>query len=190
MTGPTKRSTCSVRVWTRAPLITSRRRLWVNQEPAGETILPARTIMSWYRESRRTVRLWDFSGLPTTKRTGTGSKWWGWPTKAPTPSSRPHRQAWEMEPTSRFPALSSSIVRRDAADTPAVEKVVEFYLDHAPQLAREVGYIPLPAAGYAAGTDRFRLRTTGSAASKAPCGNRPVVRHSLPIRWFRRAEID
>ena len=62
-------------------------------------------------------------------------------------------------------------IRRDAADSPAVQEFIGFYLDQAPQLAGEVGYVPLSAAGYESAKDRFRQRTTGSSASRSkPAG--------------------
>ena len=53
-------------------------------------------------------------------------------------------------------------VRADRADDAAVNTFVNFYLDNAPALVREVGYIPLSATAYEAAKDRFAARTTGS----------------------------
>jgi phosphate transport system substrate-binding protein len=56
-------------------------------------------------------------------------------------------------------------VRRDAADRPEVTAFVKYYITNAPQLVREVGYVPLPAAVYALSMKRFDGRVTGSVLS-------------------------
>jgi phosphate transport system substrate-binding protein len=56
-------------------------------------------------------------------------------------------------------------VRADRAADPAVRAFVEFYLDNAGTLAEEVGYVPLSAAAYTAGRERFAAGTTGSVFS-------------------------
>ncbi|RMG94034.1 MAG: PstS family phosphate ABC transporter substrate-binding protein [Deltaproteobacteria bacterium] len=53
-------------------------------------------------------------------------------------------------------------VSKKAADTPAVREFVDFYLDQAAKLAKEVGYIPLPEKAYALAKKRFSDRVTGS----------------------------
>lgn len=49
-----------------------------------------------------------------------------------------------------------------SADKEEVAKFVEFYLKHAAELVKEVGYIPLPDAAYAAALERFNNRVKGS----------------------------
>ena len=49
-----------------------------------------------------------------------------------------------------------------SAQKEEVAKFVEFYLAHAGQLVKEVGYIPLPDAAYQAALERFKKRVKGS----------------------------
>lgn len=53
-------------------------------------------------------------------------------------------------------------VRADAADCPAVQEFVQFYLNNAPEYVSEVGYVPLPQEDYQAATQRFEQRETGA----------------------------
>ncbi len=53
-------------------------------------------------------------------------------------------------------------VRADALDKPQVAAFVEFYLENATELTREVGYIPLPDSTYQLLLERVRQRVTGS----------------------------
>jgi len=53
-------------------------------------------------------------------------------------------------------------VAKKAAERPEVLQFVEFYLQEAPKLVREVGYVPLPDATYALVRERFQARTSGS----------------------------
>jgi phosphate transport system substrate-binding protein len=53
-------------------------------------------------------------------------------------------------------------VRKSAADDPAVKSFVTFYLEKAPELVREVGYIALPAEAYKLARARFDKRVTAS----------------------------
>ncbi len=53
-------------------------------------------------------------------------------------------------------------VNRKAADRPEVRAFVEFYLQNAAKLSREVGYVPLPKRAYELALERFRQRVTGS----------------------------
>lgn len=53
-------------------------------------------------------------------------------------------------------------VGRAAADRPDVAAFVDFYLQRAPQLIDEVGYIPLPDSAYELVRARFEARTVGS----------------------------
>jgi len=46
--------------------------------------------------------------------------------------------------------------------TPTVERFVEFYLDNAGDLAREVGYVEMPDEAYELARQRFQNRTTGT----------------------------
>jgi phosphate transport system substrate-binding protein len=46
--------------------------------------------------------------------------------------------------------------------TPTVERFVEFYLDNADDLAREVGYVEMPDEAYELARQRFQNRTTGT----------------------------
>ena len=53
------------------------------------------------------------------------------------------------------------------ASDPAVAAFVEFYLEHAPVLVREVGSVPLTPDAYALALERFRNRTTGTVFGEA-----------------------
>ncbi len=53
-------------------------------------------------------------------------------------------------------------VRKDALDRPEVEAFVRFYLQKAPELVKEVGYIPLSARSYELARERVDKRITGS----------------------------
>lgn len=53
-------------------------------------------------------------------------------------------------------------VRAAAADRPEVSRFVEFYLDEAPVLVAEVGYVALPEAAYSVAKRRFNQRVTGT----------------------------
>ncbi len=54
-------------------------------------------------------------------------------------------------------------VERKAADKPAVAEFVKFYLEAAPKLVAEVGYVALPEAVYQLAGKRFADRVVGSA---------------------------
>ncbi|GIV95872.1 MAG: phosphate-binding protein [Herpetosiphonaceae bacterium] len=58
-------------------------------------------------------------------------------------------------------------VRKDALDRPEVAQFVEFYLENAPQLVSEVGYVPLPEEAYQLAKARVENRTTGTTFSGA-----------------------
>jgi len=65
----------------------------------------------------------------------------------------------------RYQPLSRPLfiyVNKKSADRPGVQKFVKFYLTHAAQLAKEVGYIPLPDRAYKLALRRFEKRITGS----------------------------
>ena len=53
-------------------------------------------------------------------------------------------------------------VGKKAADRQHVAAFVKFYLEHAPKLVTEVGYVPLPDRVYQLALERFEKRTTGS----------------------------
>lgn len=53
-------------------------------------------------------------------------------------------------------------VRATSAERPEVVAFVDFYLDHAPELVPQVGYIPLPDRLYDLVRKRFAARKTGS----------------------------
>lgn len=57
-------------------------------------------------------------------------------------------------------------VRPDALDRKEVRTFVDFYIDSAPSLAAEVGYIPLPEAVYAGAKKRIETRELGTAYHK------------------------
>jgi len=53
-------------------------------------------------------------------------------------------------------------VGKDAAARPEIQSFVKFYLDNAPTLSAEVGYVSLPAEAYRLGMARFTGLKTGS----------------------------
>jgi phosphate transport system substrate-binding protein len=53
-------------------------------------------------------------------------------------------------------------VRKDSLNRPEVESFIRFYLEHAPTLVKEVGYIPLPDRAYKLAQERVDQRITGS----------------------------
>ncbi len=58
----------------------------------------------------------------------------------------------ETVSSNEYAPLSRSLfifVNKKSAQRPEVEKFVNFYLDNAPQLSKEVGYVPMPPSGYA-----------------------------------------
>lgn len=65
----------------------------------------------------------------------------------------------------RYRPLSRPIfiyVRSDAAERPEVQAFVRFYLENAPVLVSEVGYVPLPDRVYELALARFENRVTDS----------------------------
>lgn len=54
-------------------------------------------------------------------------------------------------------------VNRKSADNPEVAAFVEFYMKHGGKLAKEVGYVDLPAKAYTMAMDNFKKRKTGTA---------------------------
>jgi phosphate transport system substrate-binding protein len=68
----------------------------------------------------------------------------------------------------RYQPLSRPLfvyVAKPSADKPAVERFIHFYLDHAAELAAEVGYVGLPEDVYRLARERFDGRVTGSVFS-------------------------
>jgi phosphate transport system substrate-binding protein len=57
-----------------------------------------------------------------------------------------------------------------AAFDPNVKKFIEFYLKHAGELSKEVGYIPFSNEEYAAITNHYKTLKTGSAYKKPEIG--------------------
>lgn len=55
-----------------------------------------------------------------------------------------------------------------SAQRPEVDAFVRFYLQEAPKLAKEVGYIPLPPKAYELALQRFTQRKTGSLFAGGP----------------------
>ncbi len=55
-----------------------------------------------------------------------------------------------------------------AAFKPEVKAFVNFYLENAPKLVKEVKYVPLPAADYAAVTEHFKAMKPGSGFNGTP----------------------
>jgi len=53
-------------------------------------------------------------------------------------------------------------VNKEAAERQEVEEFINYYLDNADELAKEVGYIPLPQTAYDLAKERFEKRITGS----------------------------
>jgi phosphate transport system substrate-binding protein len=62
-------------------------------------------------------------------------------------------------------------VNADAARRPEIQAFVRFYLENAPPLASEVGYVPLPEDVYRLALQRFESRVTGSAFANAVPGS-------------------
>ena len=59
----------------------------------------------------------------------------------------------ETVSSNEYAPLSRSLfifVNKKSAQRPEVQKFINFYLDKAPQLSKEVGYVPMPQSGYEA----------------------------------------
>ena len=57
----------------------------------------------------------------------------------------------ETVANNEYAPLSRSLfifVNKKSAQRPEVEKFINFYLENAPQLSKEVGYVPMPQSGY------------------------------------------
>jgi phosphate transport system substrate-binding protein len=59
-------------------------------------------------------------------------------------------------------------VSKASAGRPEVKAFVEFYLRHAAELVRQVKYVPLPAAAYAAAQERFQAGKVGTVFGGVP----------------------
>ncbi|MCS6785443.1 MAG: substrate-binding domain-containing protein, partial [Thiobacillaceae bacterium] len=59
-------------------------------------------------------------------------------------------------------------VNRKSADNPEVAAFVEFYLKNGAKLAKEVGYVDLPARAYQLAMDNFKKRKVGTAFGGEP----------------------
>jgi phosphate transport system substrate-binding protein len=53
-------------------------------------------------------------------------------------------------------------------DKPEVKEFVEYYLNNAAKIAREIKYTPLPDKAYEMCRERFQKRETGSAFGGTP----------------------
>ena len=53
-----------------------------------------------------------------------------------------------------------------SANSPVIQEFVRFYLENAPVLVKEVGYVPLPDEAYTLAHERFLKRKTGSMFAK------------------------
>lgn len=62
-----------------------------------------------------------------------------------------------------------------AAERPEVATFVDFYLDQAPQLVEQVGYVKLPTEVYAGARRRFAERVTGSVYQDAASKNKTLI---------------
>ena len=63
-----------------------------------------------------------------------------------------------------YAPLSRSLfifVSKKSAQRAEVKKFVEFYLDNAPELCKEVGYVPMPKSGYDAQKETFQKAVSG-----------------------------
>ena len=63
-----------------------------------------------------------------------------------------------------YAPLSRSLfifVSLKSAQRPEVKKFVEFYLDNAPELCKEVGYVPMPKSGYDAQKEAYENALSG-----------------------------
>ncbi len=61
-------------------------------------------------------------------------------------------------------------ISTEAADRPEIQAFVRFYLENAPDLVSEVGYVPLPDNVYRMALERFENRVTGSVFAGAEPG--------------------
>ena len=58
-----------------------------------------------------------------------------------------------------------------SANSPVIQDFVRFYMENAPQLVKEVGYVPLPGEAYILSYQRFQNKKLGSMfANKSTVG--------------------
>ncbi len=72
----------------------------------------------------------------------------------------------EYQPLSR--PLFIYVNAKKAKERPELREFVEFYLKEAPEIAKEVGYIPLPDRGYKMALERFKKSETGTVFGGKP----------------------
>jgi phosphate transport system substrate-binding protein len=90
--------------------------------------------------------------------------------------SQPVEPSVENAKNATYQPLSRPIfiyVNKKSADEKAhVERFVNFYMDtsHAPELVKEVGYVPLPDKAYQLAQENFKQRRTGSVFHGAEVG--------------------
>jgi phosphate transport system substrate-binding protein len=65
-------------------------------------------------------------------------------------------------------------INKKSAERPEVKAFVEFMLDNVPDLAKEVGYLPLPEQAYAMAGERFQNLQTGTGFGGVPEVGLPV----------------
>jgi phosphate transport system substrate-binding protein len=65
-------------------------------------------------------------------------------------------------------------VSKKSADKPEVKTFVEFALKEGPALVKEVKYLPLPAAAYTMGMERFKSGKLGTGFGGVPEVGLPV----------------
>lgn len=62
-------------------------------------------------------------------------------------------------------------IKLQSANSPVIREFVQFYLENAPALVKEVGYVPLPGEVYKLSHQRFLVKKTGSMfANKSTVG--------------------
>jgi phosphate transport system substrate-binding protein len=59
-------------------------------------------------------------------------------------------------------------VSKKSMDKPEVKEFIEFYLQHAPPLVKQVKYVPLPAKAYSMATDHFKKGKLGTVFGGKP----------------------
>ena len=79
--------------------------------------------------------------------------------RAPVAPSAQTVQSGSYAPLSRPQFI---YVNTRSAGRPEVQQFILFYMQQAPALVKEVGYVPLPAAVYSLAYRRFQQRVTGS----------------------------
>jgi phosphate transport system substrate-binding protein len=83
----------------------------------------------------------------------------------PTNGEGPISPSFETIADGTYQPLSRPLfmyIRVDAAEDTVVQDFIHFYYENAPELVREVGFIPLNDTTYSLAVDRFEERVTGS----------------------------